>query len=512
MGAEEIHTDVCVIGAGPAGITVARELQAQRIRTCLVESGGRDVVNDVQKQGRGESDGYPIAVMDHSRVRAFGGTLRHPRIPGEGWAARTLDPIDFEARAGVPESGWPITRADLDGFYLRAVRTVGIRSQDDAETWWREHASRTAQVVADGDLEATVFQFPVPDFKDAWVTLDTSEYSQVLLLTRVVDLQMDKTGNAIERVLAVRGVREPVEIVPRIVVLATGGIENARLLLTADGGRGLGNEHDLVGRYFSERLSFLGGQVVVADQKYVDDMAMLHRPPGSEAGGGIRVTDDVQRARGLLNCAFFLMPRPQAVTRASLRSLSTLRKARVRRPLLPGVPRHVGRALGAPLPLAEIALGRVVSRPRTLLLRTQGEQTPNRESRVTLASRRDDLGIPLARLTWQIRDEDFEAIKTAAGYVDNALRANGIGHVEWTGASDGSTLVEGNHHHMGTTRMHRDPRHGVVDPDGRVHSVANLYVAGSSVFPTFGASNPTLTIIALAHRLADHISDRLRSG
>jgi len=512
MDDEEFHAEVCVVGAGPVGITIARELARHGIRTYLLESGAREPEPEAQRPSRGESVGYPIHLLDHSRVRAFGGTLQHSRIGAEGWAARPLDDIDFEARPGVPGTGWPITRSDLDEYYLRAAQTFPMRAPDDAEAWWREHASPATLELARDRLEPTVFQFPVPSFTESWDLLKASQDVRVLLDTRVVDVGVDATGSRVDRVVAVRGGRERVVLKARLVVLATGGIENARMLLTANDRRGLGNEHDLVGRYFSERLSFHGGHVVLDGSVSNADLAMLHRPPGVEAGGGLRVSDDLQRERGLLNCAFFLMPRPRAVTRESLRSLSTLRKSRSRRPLVPGVARHARNVLGVPVPLAEIAWGRVVPRPQTLVLRTQGEQSPRPDSRVTLGSRRDDLGVPVARVAWRIADEDFESIKRSASVIDEALRTRRIGHVRWTADTGAGTLVEGNHHHLGTTRMHQDPHQGVVDPDCRVHAVANLYVGGCSVFPSYGASNPTLTIIALAHRLADHLRERLETG
>ena len=153
-----------------------------------------------------------------------------------------------------------------------------------------------------------------------------------------------------------------------------------------------------------------------------------------------------------------------------------------------------------------------MSRPRVLTLRVQGEQAPNRESRVTLGWRRDDLGIPVARVTWRMTEEDHQSIETSARVVDTVLRSRGFGCIEWTACHDSTTLVEGNNHHLGTTRMNADPRQGVVDPDCRVHSVYNLFVAGSSVFPTYGASNPTFTIVALAIRLADRLREVLNQS
>jgi choline dehydrogenase-like flavoprotein len=512
MERAECVADVCIIGAGPAGITIARDLATQEVKTVLIESGDREFTPSAQRPNRGESDGYPLHRLDDCRVRAFGGTLQHPRLDVNGWAARPLDAIDFEPRPNTPGNGWPFDRASLDPFYHRAVRTFPMRTPEDAEAWWRSRASQTALDLARDELEATVFQFRAPSFDESWAILNASDRVQVMLGTRVVDLRSSGPDGKVTEVVAVREERDQVVIKPRLVVVAAGGIENARILLTARGCQGLGNEHDLVGRYFSERLTFHGGHVVLHDGVVREDLLMLHRPPGVEAGGGLRVSDSLQRQHGLLNCAFFLMPRPLAVTRESLRSLSTLRKALSRRPILPTTARHVPKLFGAPLPLAEIAFGRFRPRPQTLVLRTQGEQSPHPDSRVTLGSRRDDLGLPVARVTWRILDDDFGSVRQSASILDQALRARHVGRVEWTADDGVLTLVEGNHHHLGTTRMDKDPRHGVVDAHCRVHSVPNLYIAGSSIFPRYGASNPTLTIVALAHRLADHLCQRLRTG
>lgn len=507
---EEISTGVCVVGAGPAGITLALNLDAAGVPTCLIESGGLDVEHRIQVQGRGEIAGRPLAPLDECRVRAFGGTLRHSRITGDGWAARPLDDIDFEPGPGTGSIGWPFGRSVLQPYYERAAATCGLRSQAQAEEWWTAHASKEALSLTEGRLAPAVFQFTRNPLTEAWPILSTSPSVRVLLHTRLVDLEVDPDGRVV-RVVAVRGRREPVHIRPRVVVLAAGGIENARLLLTANGRRGLGNEHDLVGRYFAERLSFHAGHLEPAAGSVVPELDLLHRPPDHAVGGGLRVSESAQRLLGLTNCAFFLMPRPAAVTQPGLRALSTLRKSLARRPLV-GVAGQAGRALTAGPALADLTVGRFgLPRPQTLLLRAQGEPTPDRESRVTLAAACDDLGVPLAKVTWRVHPGDLELIRASASLIGEAVRDRGLGRLVWS-AEPERTLLEGNHHHLGATRMHRDPRHGVVDAAGRVHSLRNLYVTGSSVFPRYGAANPTLTIIALAHRLADHLIAEFTAG
>jgi choline dehydrogenase-like flavoprotein len=508
---EEIFTDICIVGAGPAGITIASELDSRGVSVCLLEAGGRDFEQRFQRQSRGESDGYPIHKLDVSRTRAFGGTLRHPHFRGDArWAARPLDPIDFATREGRNEFGWPFDRKHLDPYYTRAEKVCGIRPFDVATTVWSEQAPTDRRFIASSpELEPTIFQFPMPAFHDAWHSLSTSPNVRLLLETRAVEVKVDSTGRRVDSVVAVRRSRNRVVIRPRLLVFATGGIENARLLLAANAGRGLGNEHDLVGRYFAEKLFLHAGHVVLSDKTSEDQLGCFHHLEGTDIGGGLRVAEQVQRERQLLNVAFFLVPRPAAVTSNAVRSLSTLRKAVDRRPLIPDIGWHTRNLLTGAGDLADLVMSRVGSRPRVLALRAQGEQAPNRESRVTLGSRKDDLGIPVARVTWRMTDDDHRSIEASARVVDAVLRSQGFGYLEWTARLDSTTLVDGLHHHLGTTRMHADPRQGVVDPDCRVHSVDNLFVAGSSVFPTYGASNPTLTIVALALRLADKLGETL---
>jgi choline dehydrogenase-like flavoprotein len=316
-------------------------------------------------------------------------------------------------------------------------------------------------------------------------------------------------GDRVGHVRAVRESGDRVVVRARAVVLAAGGIENARLLLAADGRRGVGNEHDLVGRYFAERLSFYAGHLELGPSTTIEDLASLHQFPGSAVGGGLRLTNESQRERSLRNCIFYLVPRPTYVTRDALRALSTLRKVSQRRPIASGLTRHVRDVLTDGLAVAAVAKGRSGEPDVTLTLRVQGEPTPDPTSRVVLSRRRDKLGLPMAHVHWKISEADLRSIRESAEVLDRALASHQLGRVVWTAEPGGATLIEGNHHHLGTTRLHGDPQQGVVDADCRVHSIQNLFVAGSSVMPSYGASNPTLTILALALRLADHLSQSI---
>jgi choline dehydrogenase-like flavoprotein len=335
----------------------------------------------------------------------------------------------------------------------------GIHPFNVANTIWSMQASAPALSLENSKLQPTIFQFPTTTFDDAWDVLSASSNVRFLLETRAAEIRVDFTGRRVDSIVAVRGSRDRVVIRPLLVVLATGGIDNARLLLAANDGRGLGNEHDLVGRYFAERLSFYAGHVVLSDMMSLEQLDCFHQPEGAEIGGALRLAEPVQRERQLLNVIFFLVPRPAAVTSNAVRSLTSLRNALDRRPLIDDIGWHARKALTGANHLADLAVSQVVSRPRVLALRAQGEQAPNPDSRVTLGSRTDDLGIPVARVTWRMTHDDHRSIEASARVVDAVFRSRGFGYVEWTARPDSTTLVEGLHHHLGTTRMHADPRH-----------------------------------------------------
>jgi choline dehydrogenase-like flavoprotein len=201
------------------------------------------------------------------------------------------------------------------------------------------------------------------------------------------------------------------------------------------------------------------------------------------------------------------------MTAEAIRSVATLVKARRRRPLPAGVLGHlrnVATGLGDLGTFARDHLRRPDDARSVIVLRAQAEQAPNPDSRVTLGARRDRFGLPVARVDWRPTSSDRASIRASQEAVDTVLRAAGLGHVEFMlGDEHPPALLEGNFHHLGATRMHTDPSLGVVDANCRVHGVRNLYVAGSSVFPTYGCSNPTLTVVALALRLADHLKKQL---
>ena len=516
---QQIDADVCIVGAGPAGISVARELIGNGAGVWLLESGGRDVERRAQRLNVGQSVGYPIHLPHQSRVRAFGGTSRHWFSPGdETWAARPLDPVDFEVRPGIRYSGWPFDRTHLDPYYLRAQVLCGLGPFDYDPGRWCEPARTPPFPLPPSPVETIVFQHGTADFDGYYQELVRAPNVTLLLHASVVELATGEDPGRVDRVELRREDGSRSFVRARLVVLAAGGIENPRLLLLSRRlhGQGLGNDRDVVGRFFAERLSARTGYIVPATPDLIGRAGFYpvrSAAPGVQVQGALRVGDAAQQEGQLLNCAFFLLTRDRSFTAEAVRSLATLVKARRRRPLPAELLGHLGNVATGLGDLGAAARARR-RRPDTarsvLAMRAQAEQAPNPDSRVTLGTRRDRFGLPVARVDWRPTASDRASIRASQNAVDTALRAAGLGRVEFVlGDEHPPTLLEGNFHHLGATRMHSDPAVGVVDADCRVHAVRNLYVAGSSVFPTYGCSNPTLTVVALALRLADHLKKRL---
>jgi choline dehydrogenase-like flavoprotein len=363
-----------------------------------------------------------------------------------------------------------------------------------------------------------LFQHGTAGFEGYYQELVDAPNVTLLLHASVVDLATGEDAGKVDRVEVRRDDGSRCFVRARWVVLAAGGIENPRLLLLSRRmqSRGLGNDRDLVGRFFAERLSARTGYVVPESSALVSDVGLyeVHEAePGVRVQGALRVRDEVQRERQLLNCAFLLLTRSRSLTAEAARSVATLAKARRRRPLPTETTGHLRNIVKGVPDLGRFALDHL-RRPdpgrNILAVRVQGEQAPNPLSRVTLGARRDRFGQPVARVDWRPAPSDRSSIRTSQELVDDALRLAGLGRLEFMlGDEHPPALLEGNFHHLGTTRMHPDPAEGVVDADCRVHGVHNLYIAGSSVFPTYGCSNPTLTIVALSLRLADHLKQLL---
>jgi choline dehydrogenase-like flavoprotein len=480
-GGTVVERELCVIGAGAAGIALALELAGAPFRVALLESGGLEPEPETQDLSRGRIYGRAYPPLHEVRTRSFGGSTGC-------WTGicRPLRPIDFEAREWVPHSGWPFGAESLRPYYERAQRVCGLEDfAYDGSSW--ADADRPLLPLGPELVETRSFQLAATRFgevhRDA---IAAAANVDAFLHANAVELRSNEAGSWIESARVVTLDGGELELRARSFVLAAGGIENPRLLLASNRtqAHGIGNAHDLVGRFFMEHPQVAAAAFLPARSDLALALYLPHRRGRVQACGVLGPTPAAQRGERMLDF--------QA--------------------LLGGE---------AALPLFERSLARVVhalegagAEPssRALFLLTTAEQAPNPQSRVLLAPERDALGVPRVQLEWRLSALDKRSLLRGHRLVARALAGAGLGRLQVLLGEDEAEWPDAlavGRHHMGTTRMHADPRQGVVDASCRVHGVGNLYVAGSSVFPTSGAAGPTLTIVALAIRLADHLKQVL---
>jgi choline dehydrogenase-like flavoprotein len=319
-----------------------------------------------------------------------------------------------------------------------------------------------------------------------------------------------------------------IDVRARHYVLAAGGIENPRILLASNSAvpNGVGNAYDLVGRYFMEHPHARGGRIVgKADWRWLAAFAK-QRINGVEVSPAITPAESLQRREGLLNSALTVAVRqPEGgshplAKRAYLHVKHRTAPTRVGRSLWKATKQMVRGYTGLTGPMHPWLMKRLYNLDLALVVRA--EQAPNPESRVKLSANRDATGMQRVALDWRLSSVDVDSVAGLVSALGRESRRLGLGTVEpaaWLANADKQWVSDelvsahpiGGFHHMGTTRMSSDPRRGVADGWGRVHGLPNLHIAGSSLFPTGGWANPTLTILALSLRTADRISADIRS-
>jgi choline dehydrogenase-like flavoprotein len=513
----ELNCDLCVIGAGAAGITIARALAGTQMSVILAESGGLNPDRATNSLNRG-STGSPYALpLDESRARGFGGTTSL----WAGWC-RELDPLDFEQRDWVPESGWPFGHDTLRPFYERARAACEV---DDPAISKRSAGIRPGDALdlPSKRLESVPFGLSPPtEFGKAYrYEIANSANVRTLLHATAVGLDWNHERSAIDRVRFSTKQGRAITVRARAFVLATGGIENVRLLLASsdDPAHAPGNGEGLVGRFYMDHPAYFSASLDPSPAcPSLSAYTTPHVRRPAIAGPvtlGLGLSESTMRAERLLNAVVRFVPQPAHALRASFDSAASASARRLRRSVtkrdLSNSVFHLGRVgsgLGDLFSTLTVMAHHKLSPQWQLAVRCFIEPEPSPANRVTLSSLRGPLGERLPHVEWIAgAAEKRSAIRINEILLEDMAQA-GFGSVVPVLRSEGDDWPRsqtGASHHMGTTRMHSSPRKGVVDADCRVHATANLYIAGSSVFPTCGYANPTLTIVALAYRLADRL-------
>ncbi len=504
------HAEVCIIGGGPAGLSLGLEVSSRGLDTVVLESGRTRGHRGAEMLSVGEHAGRLRAPLHELRKRAVGGTSR----AWTGNLAR-LDRRDFDR----PDAAWPIDPGALDTHLDRALRRLGAEvTCTDLDT---AAAARSNHELLVGAAQSPLAVTSMLAGRGADLGADWSDELTAAARLRILPeshvLAIVTDGGAKAR--SVRGVTDGEEwsIEADHVIVATGGIEAARLLLASrqpGHETGLGNHSDHLGRWYQDHPFSWCGVIETDDDEALRPLLFPTNPDRSSTTIAPVVVEQpgTLDALGLPQTALLLLQGHDWMADAPFASAAN---DEVRRMVRAVANRHVPvqpfRSLATIVrgadDLVRLHRGRRDSRGDRHVVRAQIEPTPRPDSRITLSSRSDRFGVPMARVDWRLGDPERHSTAHMMQRLSEALEGSGLGRfLPGPLAADGwPANLEHGYHPSGTTRLSASPDDGVVDEFGRVHGFDNLWVNSSSVFPTIGWANPTLTVIALGLRLADRL-------
>jgi len=549
-----IEKDICIIGGGAAGITLAQEFINQPYQVCLLESGGLDFNEETQSLYAGENVGLNYFPLQESRARYLGGSTN---LWG-GWS-RPLDDIDFEHRPWMPYSGWPFTKAELVPYYQRAQKACNLGPYEYDLAYWKDalgKLQRRQLPFLPEQIVTYLWQIIPPThlrFGEAYRTeLVQARNINTILHANVVEIETNDTAQAVTRLRVARSDGKQFWVAAKVFILAVGGIENPRLLLVSNQvqSTGLGNQYDLVGRFFMEHPYLISGKAQLSSSASL--YARSCQVGETFIAAALGLPKAVQEREQILNFSARLLPfreewieaiqrlkrlryqQPAGQQSAGHQAFPALMEHKEQRrkyfPTIEEGQKHNGdttfsQDLATAIANFDRIAAKVYAKVYTKVFRQKssaaqpvlydthliGEQAPNPDSRVTLSRERDSLGLNRVQLDWRLSPIDKYTIKRSQQLIAAEFERAGLGklQIELTDNDSSWQSLRGSYHHIGTTRISTNPRQGVVNEHCQVHGIHNLYIAGSSVFPTSGLSNPTLTIVALAIRLADRIKEHM---
>ena len=485
-----VNADICIIGAGAAGIAMGLELDNSRLKVAIMESGGFELDKKTQSLYTGESTGYKNFPLEMNRLRYFGGTTGH----WEG-NCRPFDTFDLSKRDWIPHSGWPITLEELEPYLKKSQPLLGLGQYDYDSL--AEYAEKLGLPLLpfEGNRLISVLNMKSPPtrFGKAYKKdLQRSKNVSVYLHSNVLELASNQTGSHVThaKVKCIDGPKYTVKA--QQFILAAGGLENVRLMLLSNKSTptGLGNSNDLVGRFYMDHLMVLP-LMNISFSRTAPNFDIYLEKKGHKLNG---------------NTLYCVLTAPEALIRQE-------KLTRFRLHLYDDPPVYRGKkGIGHIFSGIDHGKDGSTNEDTSVAIHMVMEPIPNPENRVKLSDKKDFLGQRKLTVNWELSDAELA----------NAYRIAEIGGLEFAkmGYGRGYAPIFKNKkkwpdffrpgkHHCGTTRMSDSPTTGVVDKHCKVFGVDNLFVAGSSVFPTIGHTNPTLNLVALALRLADHLKKQL---
>lgn len=508
IGPDSPQYDLCIIGSGAAGITLAREMINSKLKVCLLEAGGQERTEESQDFYNGEfASKFTHHPLNVSRLRFFGGTTNH-------WSGtcRPFAPRTFMRREGIPYTGWPISLSDLVPYQEKAHHICKLPGPFDYSNdfWGNFNLSDNSK------LASVCFQkaYPVRFNENYGDELKNATNIDIFLNTTALELITSANGTVVESVKTVTTNKQSVLVKAKRFVLACGGIENARILLLSNKvhKNGLANSKDMVGRFFTNHPGIYAAEFVPTDEyinahSFFFDVKEGHQELAktSQLRPRLIINEQVQEQEQLNQIMFDFYP--------TYRKIPGVEAAKqVRDEILDGeMPDNFYDKMKTIISDIDEVIPAIFTdkeRPavETITVVIEMEQTPNPDSRVLLSDQLDNNGQRRVKLDWRISDDDKLRAKRSFEILGSQLAAEKVGRLKLNMKNTDEEWI-GGFHQMGTTRMSASPSEGVVDKNCRAHDVENLYFAGSSVFPVVGIERPTLNIVAMTLRLADHLKN-----
>jgi hypothetical protein len=511
-----LDTQVCVVGAGAVGLSLAVALSNLGVDVVVLEGGGESMEIRSQELQRGESVGHSFSSIDVGRYRILGGTTTM-------WGGQVLpfDSFITGARPWIGHSAWPVTGSELEKYFLRAYYQLGMSDVelDDAMVW--KKLGVAAPNLGD-DLEIIMTRWVrMRNFTKLYRTVIRDDSGPTVVVhANVVALQLT-AGGAVETVRARSLDGRKLTVRARYFVLANGTLEVVRLLKHPlhDGSSAPWAHSAWLGAPFIDHLDCYGGDVRLLNHKRFHEAFDSIYLGGRKYYPKLRIAPEVQRNEGLVDVAAQFIYRTRFSDHLDYLNMF-LRSVRDggSNVSLRALPSHLAAVATTVVPLAiRYFRDRRSFKPLDSEVRLFFfcEQLPNPCSRIELSNETDSLGMRRLWVNWQIDGRELKTMAVFGQRIQRNLNALGLANVALDprlADQDPSFLrgVSDAIHHMGTTRMGLSAEDGFVDSDLRIFGTRNLYVAGAAVFPSTGFANPTFTAIALALRLADHLKNALR--
>jgi choline dehydrogenase-like flavoprotein len=501
--------DICIVGAGAAGITLAVEFARKGKKVLLLEGGGALREDSSQALYESEIAGLTHRGIHTGRIRVKGGTTVR-------WGGQILEleAHDFTQRPGIPDSGWPFLKTELTPFYERALALEGLTNVErNDEAVWRDLNLPLTQFE---DLDSYLSRWcPEPNFARLHnKTLRTHPSIHLWLHANAVELLTEKTAEG----EAVTGIRartlSGVETIfrARHYIFALGGIESSRFFLQPRPGGLPWNRSGLLGRHFQDHIDCNAAAIHPHNLQQFHELFDPIITRGFKYLPKLRLLPEVQSRRNTLSAGSTMFYEDTGKVRTQAKTTArNLLRGRLRDISAENL-RHTARHI--PMLFRQVWRYKVQRRTYApsevrIFLRVHCQQEPTSRSSITLTDQRDPLGLLRTRFDWQISERELDTIRQYVLIAKSSLAgvADIIPDEElMSGNPNFLARCDDSNHHMGGMRMSTSDTTGVVDPNLRLNGLANAYICSSAVFPSSGFSNPTHTLLALAIRLCDHLS------